>query len=264
MGDGRYLIRAEVLVMKKLISMFLVLAMLLGCVAFAEGVDYTGTWVVTGMEADGIQMGTDMLTLLGISMTITLNMDGKAVLTVNDVAENGTWSLTENGVAITDEDGETKMAAYRDEMLVIEEDGAAMMLTREGAAPAVAAKETATVLTGVDPAAVEGSWVLTNIVFMDIEMPAESMGLYMEFVLAGGGGTFIAREDEGETMNMPVTYSISEVEGVGSVLVLNAVNVENGLVEELLTLNVMSNDTLRFAMEEDGLTIAYTFARKAE
>jgi len=250
--------------MKKLISMFLALAMLLGCTAFAESVDYTGTWVVTGMEADGIQMGTELMTLLGISMTITLNMDGTAVLAANDEAENGTWTLTENGVAITDDDGETKFAVYRDEMLVIEEDGAAMMLTREGAAPAVAVKEAATVLTGVDPAAVEGSWVLTNVVFLDIEMPAESMGMYMELVLAGGGGTFTTKEDEGEATNMPVTYTISEVEGVGSVLVLNTVNVENGLVEELLTLNVMSNDTLRFAMEGDGLSVAYTFARKAE
>lgn len=250
--------------MKKLISMFLALAMLLGCTAFAESVDYTGTWVVTGMEADGIQMGTELMTLLGISMTITLNMDGTAVLAANDEAENGTWTLTENGVAITDDDAETKFAVYRDEMLVIEEDGAAMMLTREGAAPAVAVKEAATVLTGVDPATVEGSWVLTNVVFLDIEMPAESMGLYMELVLAGGGGTFITREDEGEATNMPVTYSISEVEGVGSVLVLNTVNMENGLVEELLRLSVMSNDTLSFAMEEDGLSVAYTFARKAE
>ena len=35
-------------------------------------------------------------------------------------------------------------------------------------------------------------------------------------------------------------------------------------LHELLRLNVMSNDTLRFAMEEDGLSVAYTFARKAE
>lgn len=250
--------------MKKLISMFLVLAMLLGCTALAEGANCTGVWVLTGAEAEGVQMGPDMLAMFGMSMTATLNEDGTAVLTMNEEAENGTWMLTETGVAIANATGVSMDALYQDEMLIIAQDGIKLMLTREGAAPAVAAKEAAAVLAGVDPVAFEGAWVLTSVNFLGVDMPAEAMGMYMELALAGGSGTFVTMEEEGEVLSIPVSYAVNEVEGVGTVMSVNMVDEESGQAEELLALTMMSDGTLCCAIEEEGLSIACIFARKTE
>lgn len=250
--------------MKKLLSLLLALAMLLGCTALAESVDYTGNWVLTGAEAEGVQMGPDMLAMFGLSMTATVNADGTAVLMMNEEAENGTWTLTETGLAITDGTGVTMDVVYQDEMMIIAQDGMKLMLTREGAAPAVAAKEAAAVLAGVDPAAFEGAWVLTSANFLGMDMPAEAMGLYMELVLAGGSGTFVTTEEEGEMISVPVSYAVNEVEGVGTVMSVNMIDEESGAEEELLALTMMSDGTLCFAIEEEGLSISYTFSVKAE
>lgn len=250
--------------MKKLLSLLLALAMMLGCAALAEGVDYTGVWVLTGIEAEGVQMGSDMLTMLGMSMTATLNEDGTAVLMMNEEAENGTWTLTETGVAIADATGVSMDVLYQDEMMIIAQDGMKLMLTREGAAPAVAAKEAATVLAGVDPVAFEGDWVLTSANFLGMDMPAEAMGLYMELVLAGGSCTFVTTEEEGEVLSIPASYAVNEVEGVGTVMSVKMVDEESGQEEELLALTMMSDGTLCCAIEEEGLSISYIFSIKAE
>lgn len=52
--------------MKKFLSLLLAAMMLLGCVAFAEDVNYVGTWMLTGAMASGIQMGPSMLALVGL------------------------------------------------------------------------------------------------------------------------------------------------------------------------------------------------------
>lgn len=250
--------------MKKLLSLLLALAMMLGCAVLAEGVDYTGVWVLTGAEAEGMQMGPDMLAMFGMSMTVTLNEDGTAVLMMNEEAETGTWTMTETGVAISDATGVSMDALYQDEMMIIAQDGMKLMLTREGAAPAVAAKEAAAVLTGVDPVAFEGNWVLTSANFLGMDMPAEAMGLYMELAFAGGSGTFVTTEEEGETLSIPVSYVVNEVEGVGTVMSVKMVDEESGQEEELLALTMMSDGTLGYAIEEEGLSISYTFSLKAE
>lgn len=249
--------------MKKLFAMLLALTMLLGCTVFAEAVDYTGVWVLTGMETEDMTMDMTLLSQLGMEMTMTVNADGTMFTTTMGVTENGTWAATDKGIAITD-DEETIEFVYVDDMLRLEEDGAAMMLTREGAAPAVAAKEAAAVLAGVDPAAFEGTWTLTTVNFLGIEMPAAEMGMLMEFVLAGGSGTVTLQEDEEAAETIPVVYVINEVEGVGTVMMVSAVNQETGEAEELMPLSMTSEDTLVFEVEEEGLSMGYIFSRKAE
>lgn len=250
--------------MKKLLALLLTMALLLGCTAFAEtAVDYTGVWVLTGVETEEVTVDMTLLNLLGMSMSMTINADGTMYTDAMGVKEEGTWVVTATGIAIT-YDEETLQVVYTDDMLRIGEEGKAMMLTREGAAPAVAAKETATVLANVDPAAFEGTWTLTTMNLLGIEMSAAEMGMQMEFVLADGSGTITIREDEDEPFTGPVAYVISEGEGAGTVMTITEVETETGAEEEIMSLCMTSEDTLVWEMEEDGLSVGYVFSRKAE
>lgn len=206
--------------MKKILSLLLALAMMLGCVAFAEGVDYVGTWVLTGAESDGVQMGPSTLAAIGMDMKVVVNADGTVTLSMMGMEEGGTWAATENGIAITDST-ETVEIAYQNEMLLMNQSGVNMMLTREGAAPAIAEAEGATALAGVDPAAFEGQWLLTTANVMGMEMPVDGLGLYMALVLSQGDALFATTDDNGEIVSEKCVYIVKES--------------ENGTVVELYT-----------------------------
>ena len=249
--------------MKKLLSLVLTLAMLLGCVAFAEGVDYTGTWVLTGAEADGIQMGPSMLAMVGLDMKMTLNADGSMTMATMGLEEVGTWTATEAGIAIND-GVDTLEVVYQNEILVMEDEGATMMFTREGAAPAIADAPAATVLANVDPKAFEGQWLLTKASMMGMEFPAESLGLYMALVLSEGSGIFGSTDDNGELVSTAITYTVSEVEGVGTALDVIVTNVETGETTVVMTLNMQSDGSLVYNLDMEGMVITYVFTAVTE
>lgn len=251
--------------MKKFLSLLAALVMLLGCTAVAETVvDYTGTWVVTGLEAEGVQMGASMLSAFGMDITMTLNADGTAQLVAAGEVEDGAWVVNETGVAVTDASGTTMNAVYRDEMLVIEQEGMAMLLTREGAAPAVAEEPAATVLANVDPAAFEGQWLLTSASMMGMDFPAESLGLYMAMVLSEGSGIFGTTDENGEMISTGVTYTVYESEGVGTALDINVLDPETGVETVMMTLNMQSDGSLVYNLDMEGMVISYVFTAVVE
>lgn len=242
--------------MKKLISLLLALAMMLGCIAFAEGVNYTGTWVLTGIEADGIQMGMSMLSMMGMDMTLILNEDGTLVLTSMGIDENGTWAVTENGIAITD-DTETLEVAYQDEILAMDEGGTLMMFTREGAAPAVVEATGPVACANVPAEAFEGQWLLTRLDMLGLTLPAEDFDMYMAFVLSDGAGIYGTNDTvDGSIVTENVTYELAEVEGVGTVLTVSFVEVAEGVEEEPLVLKM--SDAGELYVEEAGIYMYFT------
>lgn len=251
--------------MKKLLAMLLALAMLLGCTALAETtVDYTGTWVLTGAEADGVLMGPSMLSMLGLDMTLVVAEDGTVIMTTMGMEETGTWALTENGIAISD-GIETLEFVYQDEILATEQQGAVMMLTREGAAPAVIEETTvATVLANVEPPAFEGAWMLTSANTMGMDFTADQMGVYVAFVLAGGEGVYGESNAEGGVDQYPIIYTVTEVEGAGTVLELLYAGEEVEEPVSLLVLNMLDDGRLVYALEQDGMTITYYFTLQVE
>ena len=247
--------------MKKILSLLLALAMMLGCVAFAEGVDYVGTWVLTGAESDGVQMGPSTLAAIGMDMKVVVNADGTVTLSMMGMEEGGTWAATENGIAITDST-ETVEIAYQNEMLLMNQSGVTMMLTREGAAPAIVEAEGPTALAGVDPVAFEGQWLLTTANFMGVEMSAETVGVYMALVLSQGQALFATNDENGEIVTDQMSYVVTEVEGVGTVCTIVDQDETTGETMEVLALNLLDDGRLVWRMELEGMVMEYYFTKQ--
>lgn len=242
--------------MKKLLSLLLALAMMLGCVAFAESVDYTGTWVLTGVEIPGVSMGPSMLAMSGMEITMTLNADGTAVLTAAGEEEVGNWTATETGVSLTDASGVTDALVYQDEMLVMEQDGARMMFTREGAAPAIVEDAEPVAQANVDPASFEGQWLLSKVSMMGMNFSAEDLGMYMAFVLSEGKGIMGTNESEdGSIVTAEVVYAVAEAEGIGTALTIVPVLEEGAEDEEPLVLFMSQNGEL--FVSQDGASMIF-------
>ena len=178
--------------MKKLFALLLALVMLLGCAAFAEAVDYVGTWVLTRLETPEMTMDMALLNQLGIGMTMTLNGDGTMFTDTMGVKEEGTWVVTATGIAMTD-DEETLQVTYVDDMLRIEKDGAAMLLAREGAIPQEVPAEPTNV---ADVDFVSGYWVLTEVEAMGFKMDAEALQMQGYMELYEDGTCWLVANDE--------------------------------------------------------------------
>lgn len=176
--------------MKKLMALLLAL-MMMGCAALGEAADYAGTWVLTMLETPEMKMDMALLKQLGMGMTMTLNEDGTMYTDTMGVKEEGTWVVTETGIAITD-DEETLQIAYVNDMLRIEDDGAAMLLTREGAAEEAAPAETSA--EGVD--FVAGYWVLDSVQVMGFTMDAEAMQMQAYMELYDDGTCLLVQDEE--------------------------------------------------------------------
>ena len=176
--------------MKKLMALMLAL-MMMGCAALGEAVDYAGTWVLTMLETPEMKMDMALLKQLGMGMTMTLNEDGTMYTDTMGVKEEGTWVVTETGIAITD-DEETLQIAYVNDMLRIEDDGAAMLLTREGAAEEAA--PAATSAEAVD--FVAGYWVLDSVQVMGFTMDAEAMQMQAYMELYDDGTCLLVQDEE--------------------------------------------------------------------
>ena len=178
--------------MKKLMALLLALMMMMGCAALGEAaVHYVGTWVLTVLETPEMKMDMALLKQLGMGMTMTLNEDGTMYIDTMGVKEEGTWVVTETGIAITD-DEETLQIAYVNDMLRIEDDGAAMLLTREGAAEEAA--PAATSAEAVD--FVAGYWVLDSVQVMGFTMDAEAMQMQAYMELYDDGTCLLVQDEE--------------------------------------------------------------------
>lgn len=229
--------------------------------ATSPAVDYVGTWVLTGAETDGVQMGPSTLAAVGMDMKVVVNADGTVVLSMMGMEEGGTWAATENGIAITDS-AETVEIAYQNEMLLMNQSGVTMMLTREGAAPAIVEAEGPTALAGVDPVAFEGQWLLTTANFMGVEMSAETVGVYMALVLSQGQALFATNDENGEIVTDQMSYVVTEVEGVGTVCSIADQDETTGETMEVLALNLLDDGRLVWRMELEGMVMEYYFTKQ--
>lgn len=225
--------------MKKLMTLLLALTMMMGCVALGEAaVDYVGTWVLTMLETPEMKMDMALLKQLGMGMTMTLNEDGTMYTDTMGVKEEGTWVVTETGIAITD-DEETLQIAYVNDMLRIEDDGAAMLLTREDAAPVVTGQETET-SGGAPVDFVAGYWVLTGAEVAGMTLDPSALGLSAYMELYEDGNCLLVGMEEAVEGTWAVTENgITTTDANGEVDVYTCVD-----------------DTL--VVEQDGVKLIFT------
>lgn len=249
--------------MKKFLSLLLAAMMLLGCVAFAEDVNYVGTWMLTGAMASGIQLGPSMLALVGLdSTTLVLAEDGSATITMMGESETMTWEVTENGLLI-DDGTEAMLCTYADGVLSMANGEEQMLFTREGAAPAIDdAAGAGAAMTNVDPTAFEGQWLLTTCSLMGMELTAEDMGVYMAFVMSEGNGLMGTTGDDGNIETYDITYTVAEVEGTGTVLTAFVTDETTNTPVELMAFTMLEDGRIVSSVEESGLTMDFLFTKQ--
>lgn len=166
--------------MKKLFALLLVLAMMLGCTAFAEtAADYVGTWILMSVEV--LSLPVDPATV-GLSAHMELYEDGTCLLEMNDESENGTWAVAEGGITTTDANGTVDTYELKDGNLVMDQLG--MKLIFVPYAP----------LSGLTVADFNGVWVFSYMEVYDYQAmtqefyDAEEIGTTMQLTLEDGKG----------------------------------------------------------------------------
>lgn len=234
------------------------------CSRAGDAASFVGKWVMTGMVTNGVEMGPETMATFGLTMTLDLKADGTCVLDGMGQVENGTWKATATGVSI-DDTLEVVEFAYVDDMLVTEASGATMMLTREGAAPAVVEAEAGTaVLSGVPAEAFEGKWELATAVVFGMELTADDMGTYLNLDLKAGEGIYTEADTEGVVAELPITYTVTEVAEAGTVMTLLYQDATMTEAAELLQLNMLEDGRLGCIMNVEGMEIAYYFTAVVE
>lgn len=223
-----------------------------------DAATFVGVWVMTGMVVEGVEMGPDTMAMFGMTLTMTLNEDGTCVVDGMGETDTGIWQATANGVAITDPT-ETLEFNYVDDMLVMDDGRSQMLLTREGAAPAIAEAAEPTALAGVPAEAFEGKWTLATAVLFGMELTAEEAGTFIDLELLAGEGMYVERDALGDVTELPITYTVTEAEGEPTVLTLIYQDETMEEPVELMVLNMLDDGRLSYVMNMEGIEIGYYF-----
>ena len=165
--------------MKKLLAVLLGMLLLLG-VAAAETADVTGTWYLNEISAEGVSVNP---VSVGMDMSITINADGTALVTLNGEDTDSSWAMEDGKVVVTME-GDPQAFTPEDGKLVAEESGAKMILEREKAEVVVFTPGEAKADATMDD--YNGTWNAFLVDMMGMQMTLEEMGLTMQVVVENG------------------------------------------------------------------------------
>lgn len=223
-----------------------------------DAASYVGVWVMTGMVIEGVEMSPDTMAMFGMALTMTLNADGTCVVDGMGATDSGTWQATANGVAITDPT-ETLEFTYANDMLIMDDGRTQMLLTREGAAPAITEAAEPVAMSGVPAEAFEGKWTLATAVLFGMELTAEEAGTFIDLDLLAGKGIYTEKEAMSEALALPITYTVTEAEGEPTVLTLIYQDETMEEPAELMTLNMLDDGRLSYVMNLEGIEVGYFF-----
>jgi len=153
--------------MKKLISLLLAVILvsaLISVPVMAAQEDLAGTWYAHSIESDGTMMEGSLLASLGMVVTLTLNEDGTAVLSMAGQEIECTWEgetliLNESPVPIELTDGELK----------IEPNGSAIIFGKT--APEAADVSLAPVVENPELSDFDGTWNAVTYFAMGFPLP---------------------------------------------------------------------------------------------
>lgn len=238
--------------MKKMISLLLALLLMLGCTALAEEtVDYTGYWLLTGVEVKGTPADP---ALLGVSAYMELYDDGTCLLVAMEAATDGTWAVTDTGITTTDETGVVDTYTYVDGALVCEQDGNKLIFTPESYTMP---------LNGLTMADFEGDWVFTYVETGNTSYTAEEIGVAMTLSIHAGKGVhtmIFADEPEAGAMVYTGECLLEEVLDFGTVLYIFYVD-ESGQQDGsgVALLKFDNEELVWYTVDESEQNVFYCF-----
>ena len=154
---------------RKLAGLLLCL-MLLGSLATAQTVDYTGVWYLVSVESSGVALNPSDI---GMEMSMTLNADGTGVIAMTgEEDKTATWALDGETLTITSEEQPLTFVLTADGQLTAENEDTKMIFGRDAAAPAfVPAAE----IAAPDIAAFNGTWTITTVSVSGMYVPFSAM-----------------------------------------------------------------------------------------
>lgn len=238
---------------RNLIAILMCLVMVCcGVCAQAEATapDLTGVWTLDSIVAGEMTISPSMM---GLTMTLTVNADGTIVLDSNGEQEQSTWTqdgdkLIVDGDAFTYVDG--KLTAEEPSM------GAAMYFVRgEAAAPAAPV-----LLTDVTMADFNGAWNAVSMEMMGMEVPMSmtGSGIVVEINDTQAKATFSETAEDGTVESFDAAGDCSLADGVLTVVI------PDGVEDFTLQLQLRSDGKMVFAVEEEGMAMNILFEKVAE
>lgn len=240
--------------MKKLTAMLLalLLAAILCPAAVAEEAGCEGVWTLTGVEMNGMQLPPSILEL---SMTLTLNSEGAYTLSTANNTETGTWAAVNSTIVTTTADGSQTLYSCAGETLVCEDEGIRLLLTREGAAPAVPPRDEADAArrTGLALSDFNGSWQLTHALAKDTMLSTDALGFTLQLDLADGQCAYTYAEGS-NTLQMELTCTLAELE-TGSTLTAVTTDAD----QDALTFTLTENGTLIWDASTEDMSLLFCF-----
>lgn len=235
---------------RNLIAILMCLVMVCcGVCAQAEATapDLTGVWTLDSIVAGEMTISPSMM---GLTMTLTVNADGTIVLDSNGEQEQSTWTqdgdkLIVDGDAFTYVDG--KLTAEEPSM------GAVMYFVRGDAAAPV-------LLTDVTLADFNGAWNAVSVEIMGMEMPMAMIGssIAVEINDTQAKATFSETAEDGTVESFGAAGTCGLANGVLTVVIPDEVE------DFTMQLQLRSDDKMVFAVEEEGMAMNILFEKVAE
>lgn len=154
---------------KKIVALLLCLLML-GSLAVAQTVDYTGVWYLVSVESSGVAFSPADV---GMEMTVTLNADGTGTITTTGEEDKvAAWALDGDVLTITADEQPLAFTLTAEGQLVAESEGTKMIFGREAAGPGFVP---AAAIAAPDMAAFNGTWTITTVDVGGMYVPFAAM-----------------------------------------------------------------------------------------
>ncbi len=265
-----------------LLGIVAVSTMLAFNVGAATEEDVLGTWYLTSMGYDGVDLSP---VSLGMEMTLELAEDGTYTITTAytseeeedaeaaepEVTDAAPWSLEGDTITLFDpEDPEDTEAAvevvYAEETLTMDQDGVTMTFGREpGEAASVDVGDLVEAPTSED---IDGVWEASNGEVAGIIVPMSTIGMEFKLTFSGDKVTVeYVGEDDSETLEVDVaiegdTISLKLPEDLDEESEVTDLLGEDAEIDSI-DFKLYSNGYLVFTYENDEMPVQIYF-EKAE
>lgn len=240
--------------MKRLTAALLLLVLTMGlCTgAMAESTaDYIGTWVISKVRMNGgdvkpadVGMGGD---------TWIIKLDGTCC-TYRPETDTlyGTWALNGNGITMTLDNGSVIDYVLSNGQMMFK--NPYVTYTYERHSQNITAADMATILSDQTMESFSGHWWATSVRTAGTTQTAKEAGVELGFTFNGTHGNYILTTADSFAV-ADLSFELTEVEGVGTVLTCRTVNEKGKTVTALTLLRTSDGKLLWDASDETTDTL---------